>query len=239
MVLLPVQSLIAKESFQFQNKRIIIDAAYGGKEKGLVSPLGYFEKDITLKAGQELAKKLEKKGFTVIFTRKADYQLDLDSRAKIASRYGGDLFITIYLDDSDNINDQGLRVYFYAPELSSSVLPFLERNRLLDEKKDEIRFNFKIEPEEICHLFTYQFFNQKSGYVASKLSRRLNVRKRSPIPIAFSAPIKLLRMVNMPGILIVLGFVSNPEDEAIFTNESKLNNLCLILCEEICKLDEK
>lgn len=84
-------------------KVVVIDAGHGGKYPGAEYG-GVCEKELTLKVALKLGKFIEEgmPGVKVVYTRKSDKALgndlasDLQARADIANRAGGDLFISIH-----------------------------------------------------------------------------------------------------------------------------------------------
>lgn len=84
-------------------KVVVIDAGHGGKYPGAHYG-GVYEKDLTLKVALKLGKFIEEgmPGVKVVYTRKSDKALgndlasDLQARADIANKAGGDLFISIH-----------------------------------------------------------------------------------------------------------------------------------------------
>ncbi len=82
---------------------VVIDAGHGGKYPGAHYG-GVYEKELTLKVALKLGKFIEEgmPGVKVVYTRKSDKALgddlasDLQARADIANKAGGDLFISIH-----------------------------------------------------------------------------------------------------------------------------------------------
>ena len=82
---------------------VVIDAGHGGKFPGAHYG-GVYEKDLTLKVALKLGKLVEEgmPGVKVVYPRTADRTLgadlaaDLQARADIANKAGGDLFISIH-----------------------------------------------------------------------------------------------------------------------------------------------
>lgn len=77
--------------------RIWIDAGHGGVQPGNVA-LGRLEKDLTLDISLKLAALLRASGHTVGMTRTTDVDVGIDERARLANKWGADLFISIHLN---------------------------------------------------------------------------------------------------------------------------------------------
>jgi len=86
---------------------IVLDAGHGGTDPG-AHYAGVYEKDITLKVVLRLGKLIEQgmPGVKVVYTRTTDKALaatkqdDLQARADIANKAGGDLFLSVHVNAS-------------------------------------------------------------------------------------------------------------------------------------------
>jgi N-acetylmuramoyl-L-alanine amidase len=97
---------------------VVIDPGHGGKFSGAH---GYrrlvIEKDAALDIGLKLSKLLKSDGISVIMTRFGDYHLaetlleDLPRRVVIAKENRADLFISIHLNHSRQMNLEGFEIY--------------------------------------------------------------------------------------------------------------------------------
>lgn len=77
--------------------KIWIDAGHGGVQPGIVA-LGRKEKDLTLDISLKLEALLKQAGHTVAMTRTADVDVGIDERARLANKWGADLFISVHLN---------------------------------------------------------------------------------------------------------------------------------------------
>lgn len=64
---------------------IVLDPGHGGSERGAVSPAGLAEATVNLAVARRARARLEAEGVPVMLTRDDDYDLDLTSRALIAT----------------------------------------------------------------------------------------------------------------------------------------------------------
>ncbi|ELR97520.1 N-acetylmuramoyl-L-alanine amidase [Gloeocapsa sp. PCC 73106] len=94
---------------------VIIDPGHGGKDPGAIGIGGVKEKELIFPMAQQVADILEKQGIQVIMTRKSDYYVGLEDRAKMANQAGADLFISIHANSMGmsrpDIN--GLETYYF------------------------------------------------------------------------------------------------------------------------------
>ena len=96
--------------------RIVIDPGHGGHDTGTIGPEGLQEKDLVLEVGRRLGKLLETRlGAEVVYTRKDDTFIPLETRTAIANQQRADLFISIHANSSQD--SDGSRRGDLLPEL--------------------------------------------------------------------------------------------------------------------------
>ncbi len=92
---------------------VVIDAGHGGPDVGATAN-GLYEKDIALAISQRLGNALEKMGYTVVYTRTDDSEIDLEPRVQIAEDAKANVFVSIHLNSvesrSEDVN--GIETYF-------------------------------------------------------------------------------------------------------------------------------
>ena len=97
-------------------KVVVIDAGHGGPKFPGAHYRGVYEKDLNLKVALRLGRLIEDNlpGIKVVYTRKTDKQfsdnlsLDLQARADIANKAGGDLFISIHTNAARSASAKGV-----------------------------------------------------------------------------------------------------------------------------------
>jgi len=93
-------------------KTIVIDPGHGGEDPGAIGPKRTLEKDVVFRVGKKLAYLINENNEVKAFlTRKGDYFIPLEERAKIAREYGADLFISLHADGSFNPQARGSSIY--------------------------------------------------------------------------------------------------------------------------------
>jgi len=89
--------------------RIVIDPGHGGHDTGTIGPNGLQEKDLVLEVGRRLGKLLETRlGAEVVYTRKDDTFIPLETRTAIANQRRADLFISIHANSSQDSAARGV-----------------------------------------------------------------------------------------------------------------------------------
>jgi N-acetylmuramoyl-L-alanine amidase len=112
-------------------RKIALDAGHGGDSLGTRTPLGLFEKDITLDIARRLRVLLEAgHGFEVVMTRQDDAAVSLAERAAIANRSGADVFVSVHVNWIEDHAARGVETYFLGPTND----PFLNRLAALENR---------------------------------------------------------------------------------------------------------
>lgn len=92
------------ESLQNPNRQglgvIVVDPGHGGPDVGATRN-GVYEKDITLEISKYLGAILQQMGYSVIYTRTSDIDLDLEPRVQIAENARADAFVSVHVNSLD------------------------------------------------------------------------------------------------------------------------------------------
>ncbi len=192
--------------------KIVIDPGHGGHDTGTIGPDGLEEKDLVLDVGRRLGKILEARlGAEVVYTRKDDTFIPLETRTAIANQARADLFVSIHANSSHDPDARGVETYYLnftsspealevaarenaVSETSIYELQDLVKKIALKEKIEESR-EFAWDVEESLH----------AGLAAKSPAIRDRGVKKAPFIVLIGA--------NMPSILAEISFVSNPTDE--------------------------
>ena len=174
-------------------RRIVIDAGHGGVDSGAKNDTyRIHEKDLTLDVSQRLKFLLERAGYEVIMTRDSDVFIPLERRPQIANRERGDLFISIHFNAADRTTAEGYETFTLTPQYQASSkysAPGKNDNRRYDGNNQDP-------------------WNTLLGYhVQRSLVQTMGGTDRGLKRARFL----VLRHLECPGILLELGFVSNPE----------------------------
>ncbi|RLD36314.1 MAG: N-acetylmuramoyl-L-alanine amidase [Bacteroidetes bacterium] len=211
--------------------RIVIDAGHGGKDPG-ASGKHSREKDIVLSIALKTGKLINEnlKDVNVIYTRKTDVFIPLNTRAKIANNSKADLFISIHCNSNTSSQPKGSETYVMGMHKSKANLEvaMLENSAILLE--DDYKINYEgFDPSSTENHIIFNFFQNSfqsqnldlATTVQSQFKRNTAVRDRG----VKSAGFWVLYKTTMPGILIELGFLSNPIDEAYLLSKKGQNQM--------------
>ncbi len=191
--------------------KIVIDPGHGGHDTGTIGPNGLMEKDVVLDVGKRLGRMLESRlGAEVVYTRRDDTFIPLETRTAIANRERADLFISIHANSSHDADARGVETYYLNFTSSPEALEVAARENAVSEKSiyelqdlvKKIALKEKIdESREFASDVQESLFGGLS--LGNSGIRNRGVKK---------APFIVLIGANMPSILAEISFVSNPTD---------------------------
>jgi N-acetylmuramoyl-L-alanine amidase len=192
--------------------KIVIDPGHGGHDTGTIGPNGLEEKELVLDVGRRLGKMLESRlGAEVVYTRKDDTFIPLETRTAIANQARADLFVSIHANSSRDSAARGVETYYLNFTSSPEALEVAARENAVSEKSifelqdlvKKIALKEKIEESREFASDVQQALHNGLA-VKSPAIRDRGVKK---------APFIVLIGANMPSILAEISFVSNPTDE--------------------------
>jgi N-acetylmuramoyl-L-alanine amidase len=192
--------------------KIVIDPGHGGHDTGTIGANGLEEKDLVLEVGRRLGKLLETRlGAEVVYTRKDDTFIPLETRTAIANQERADLFVSIHANSSRDPDARGVETYYLNFTSSPEALEVAARENAVSEKSiyelqdlvKKIALKEKIEESREFAGNVQQSLHSGLA-VKSPAIRNRGVKK---------APFIVLIGANMPSILAEISFVSNPTDE--------------------------
>jgi N-acetylmuramoyl-L-alanine amidase len=192
--------------------KIVIDPGHGGHDTGTIGPNGLEEKDLVLEVGRRLGKLLETRmGAEVVYTRKDDTFIPLETRTAIANQQRADLFISIHANSSGDPDARGVETYYLNFTSSPEALDVAARENAVSEKSiyelqdlvKKIALKEKIEESREFAGDVQESLH--SGLAAKSPAIRNRGVKKAPFIVLIGA--------NMPSILAEISFVSNPTDE--------------------------
>jgi N-acetylmuramoyl-L-alanine amidase len=192
--------------------KIVIDPGHGGHDTGTIGPNGLEEKDLVLDVSRRLGKLLQTRlGAEVIYTRKDDTFIPLETRTAIANEEGADLFVSVHANSSHDPDARGVETYYLNFTSSPDALEVAARENAVSEKsihelQDLVK---KIALKEKIDESQEFATNVQSSLHSGLAVKNPGVRDRG----VKKAPFIVLIGANMPSILAEISFVSNPGDE--------------------------
>jgi N-acetylmuramoyl-L-alanine amidase len=192
--------------------KIVIDPGHGGHDTGSIGPNGLEEKDLVLEVGRRLGRLLEARlGAEVVYTRKDDTFIPLETRTAVANQARADLFVSIHANSSHDAAARGVETYYLNFTSSPEALEVAARENAVSEKSiyelqdlvKKIALKEKIEESREFAGDVQQSLH--SGLAVKSPAIRDRGVKKAPFIVLIGA--------NMPSILAEISFVSNPTDE--------------------------
>jgi len=197
---------------------IVIDAGHGGIDPGATSYSGLYEKDIALTAARELRDRLTATGrYEVVLTRDRDMFVSLRERVRIGQERQADLFLSLHADSIAQKQLRGAHVYSLSEEASDAAAAAVAAK---ENKADVIAGvdlgQYPVEVGSILLDLAQRDTNNVSAELADVLIREF---RRAGVHLLRKphrqAGFAVLKAPDVPSVLIELGFLSNPRDEAM------------------------
>ena len=192
--------------------KIVIDPGHGGHDTGTIGPNGLLEKDLVLDVSKRLGKLLEARlGAEVVFTRRDDTFIPLETRTSIANQESADLFVSVHANSSHDPDARGVETYYLnftsSPEAREvAARENAEADKSIHELQDLVKKIALKEKIEESKEFASDVQQSLHSGLAAKTS---GIRDRG----VKKAPFVVLIGANMPSILAEISFISNPGDE--------------------------
>ncbi len=192
--------------------RIVIDPGHGGHDTGTIGPNGLEEKDLVLDVGRRLGKLLQTRlGADVVYTRKDDTFIPLETRTAIANQDQADLFVSIHANSSRDPDARGVETYYLNFTSSAEALDVAARENAASDKS-------VYELQDLVKKIALKEKIEESREFAANVQRALHSGLAAKSPGirdrgVKKAPFIVLIGANMPSILAEISFVSNPGDE--------------------------
>jgi len=188
---------------------IALDFGHGGHDNGTDSrAIGYAnlkEKDVAFAVGTELYDQLKKEGFNVIMTRKDDTFVALDARTSLANSIHADLFLSIHANASPNKNDSGIETYYLDPSLLKLSFNSMDAacTKLANAQADKRCAQSKL----LAQLTQEHILREVRKETPSTIDRKVH-----------GTVLQVLAGITMPGALMEIGFLSNPEEALLLSD---------------------
>ncbi|MFN3836289.1 MAG: N-acetylmuramoyl-L-alanine amidase [Brevundimonas sp.] len=197
---------------------IVIDAGHGGNDPG-ASGASAREKTVTLAAALALKNELERTGrYRVRLTRDDDRYVDLYRRVAIARQADADLFISLHADAGADPALRGASVYTLSEQGAGRAVREFTRG---DNWHRELHLPGR-DPsvDRILLDMTQRATQNRSAQFARVLLTHLEGSETPLLRRSHrDAGLAVLLAPDVPAVLLEMGFITNPEDERMLTDE--------------------
>ncbi|HEY1880739.1 MAG TPA: N-acetylmuramoyl-L-alanine amidase [Caulobacteraceae bacterium] len=203
-------------------KVIVIDAGHGGHDPGAQSA-GENEKDITLAAALHLRHRLLRDGqYRVVMTRSSDVFVPLETRVSIARQAGADLFIALHADSAgDNDATHGASVYTLSGHGETRVKEVLTGHEWFAKAAPRNDPAVKGILLDLTQRSTLNRSNEFAQLLVDRLSEKIDVLPKSHRDAGYF----VLLAPDVPAVLLEMGFITSPLDQARLTSPARRNAL--------------
>jgi N-acetylmuramoyl-L-alanine amidase len=195
---------------------VMLDPGHGGKDPGAIGVSGTFEKHVALATAEELKRQLEATGrYRVALTRGRDVFVPLDDRVAHAEAQGAALFVSMHADALSDHDVRGASVYTLSNTASDAQTAALaQRENSADRFMGPAWHNTSPEVARILASLV----RQETRIGSVRLARGMVGSLDQDLPMLPNpdrhAGFVVLKAADIPSVLVEMGFMSNPRDEA-------------------------
>ncbi len=211
---------------------IVIDAGHGGRDPG-ASGAKISESQVTLAAALALKAELERTGrYRVRLTRETNTYVDLYRRVAIARQADADLFISLHADAGNDPAVRGASVYTLSEQGAGRAVREFTRT---DNWHRELHLPGR-DPsvDRILLDMTQRATQNRSAQFARVLLSHLEATDHPLLRRSHrDAGLAVLLAPDVPAVLLEMGFITNPEDERLLTDERARRRLMKSVADSI------
>jgi N-acetylmuramoyl-L-alanine amidase len=195
---------------------VVLDPGHGGKDPGAIGVSGTYEKNVALAAAQELRRQLlASRRYRVELTRSRDIFVGLDERVTRAQKLKAALFVSLHADALPDRSVRGASVYTLSNTASDAQTAALASRENSADRFGGTAFR-DVSPEvgRILASLTRRETKLGAARIQQSLVRGLERDVRLLPNPARHAGFVVLQSSDIPSVLVEMGFMSNPDDEA-------------------------
>ncbi len=223
---------------------VVIDPGHGGTDPGAIGG-NIKEKDITLAIALKLGRQLSTiENTRVIYTRETDVNVPLYKRAQIANDNKADLFISIHCNSVNSSRPYGAETWVMGLHRSKANLEVARKENSVILLEDDYETRYEgfdpnsPEAEIIFSLYQNAYLDQ-SVEVASLIQQELRTTAQRFDRGVKQAGFLVLWRINMPGILVEAGFLSNENERKYLTSDAGQNSIATSIFQAILQYRER
>ena len=195
---------------------VMLDPGHGGKDPGAIGVSGTYEKQVALATALELKHQLEASGrYRVELTRTRDVFIPLEGRVDKAQQHGAALFVSMHADALSDHSVRGASVYTLAQTASDAQTAALARTENSADRF--IGRQWQDTTPEVAHILA-SLVRQETRAGSAKIAHTMVGHLDQEVPMLPNpdrhAGFVVLKAADIPSVLVEMGFMSNPKDEA-------------------------
>ncbi len=201
---------------------VMLDPGHGGKDPGAIGVSGTFEKHVALATALELKRRLETGGrYRVQLTRSRDVFIPLDDRVDLAQRGGAALFVSMHADALSDHSVRGASVYTLAQTASDAQTAALARTENSADRF--VGREWRDTSPQVAQILA-SLVRRETRIGSVQIARGMVGSLDQDLPMlqnpARHAGFVVLKAADIPSVLVEMGFMSNPRDEAALRQDS-------------------
>jgi N-acetylmuramoyl-L-alanine amidase len=162
-------------------------------------------------------------------TRSSDIYVPLESRVRIAQRADADLFISIHADSGPEPGLKGASVYTLSDKATQRATRFVSNDNWF--MKASLAGDQGV--RDILFDLTQRATRNRSAVFAQTLVSRIEGKAPLLRRSHRDAGFMVLLAPDVPAVLLEMGFVSNPEDEARLRDPASRSRLMAAVAQAV------
>ncbi len=195
---------------------VVLDPGHGGLQVGASNAAGLIEKHLALSIAKKVKAELEKElHATVILTREKDALVHLSERVMVANQQRPELFISIHANsmptESRRRSNQGIETYFLSASASGD-----EAKKVAARENAEGSSSLRTGSTDALSFILADLQRTEAHVDSSRLAyavhEALIVETGAQDRGVQQAPFYVLMGLEVPAVLVEVGFVSHPEE---------------------------
>jgi len=188
--------------------KVAVDAGHGGKDPGAIGVNGLQEKTVNLDIALKLKDELVKRGYDVFLTRDSDVYLSLAERVERTNEAKVDLFVSVHANSHPSNTVRGVMVLYYDKDFPQPGYPPSEAMAALTPESKKL-----------------------AETVLNRVAADIGLPNKGIKPSA----VYVVRMGQVPSILIETAFLSNPTDAALLADPVARGKIAASIAEGIAE----
>ncbi len=176
-----------------QAAKVVIDPGHGGSDPGAVGVNGLYEKSVNNEIAYRLRDILLEKGYEVVVTRETDRTLSLQDRVEFARGADADLFVSVHANAHPSKDVRGTMVLYHDAAKPNPDYPASDEMKALTPQSRHLA-------QLVLSSVLEQVPNTNRGLLQSSAY--------------------VVRMGNIPSILVETAFLSNAQDASLLSSSS-------------------